>query len=328
MLAAWYEKNGPAENVLNIGELEAPEPGPHDVRVKIHTSGVNPSDVKKRAGWRKTEPLVNPVTPHADGAGVVEAAGDGVSSSWLGRRVWIYNAHDRPAGGTAAKFIALPLRFVVPMPENVPFAIAACLGVPACTAHYAVFADGEVAEKKILVQGGAGAVGELAIQFAVWGGAEVIATISSEAKAAVATRAGASHTLNRHEVDVADAVRNIWADGVDRILELDFGANAEVDARVLKRGGIIVTYASSSSPTPSMPYYLLQSTPGLIRFLSVFQIDEFHRRRGLADINYALSRDILRPTIAAVFDFGDIAAAHEMVEGGKNIGNVVLRVAE
>lgn len=335
MKAAIYDRNGPAREVLSIVEVPRPRPKEGEVLVRIAATGVNPSDVKKRAGWRATKPLDQTVTPHSDGAGTIEAVGDGVSEEWVGRRVWIYNAQggtsygaaDSPECGTAAEYAALPLPFVVPLPDNVSFETGACLGVPACTAHYAVFSDGEIAGKTVLVQGGAGAVGELAVQFAAGGGARVIATVSSEAKADIARRAGATHVIDRHAVDVAKAVREIVPEGVDRIIEVDFGANAAIDAAALRRGGTIASYSSPSAPTPQIPYYPLQFTAGLIRFLPIFLIDETHRRRGLADINYALSRGMLRPNIARVLDFAEIAAAHELVEGGI-VGNVVVRVGD
>ena len=332
--AVSYERTGPARDVLTFVEVEKPTPAPGEVLVRIHASGVNPSDVKKRSGWRSTGPLKAPVTPHSDGAGVIEAVGDGVARNWVGRRVWIYNAQgggtygaaNSPECGTAAEYARLPLPFVVPLPDNVSFETGACLGVPACTAHYAVFSDGNISGKTVLVQGGAGAVGELAVQFASTAGAQVIATVSSEAKAEVARRAGAEHVIDRHAMDVAQAVRAIAPDGVDRIIEVDFGANAAIDAATLKRGGTIASYSSPSGPTPSIPYYPLQFTAGTLRFVPIFLIDETHRQRGLADINYALSRDLLRPSVAAVLDFEEIATAHEMVESGKTIGNVVLKV--
>jgi len=334
MKAATYERTGAAREVLSIIEVPKPMPKPGEVLVRIVASGVNPSDVKKRAGWRATKPLDHAVTPHSDGAGTVEAVGDGVSPAWIGRRVWIYNAQgggtygaaDSAECGTAAEYACLPLPFVMPLPDNVSFETGACLGVPACTAHYAVFSDGEVAGKTILVQGGAGAVGELAVQFASAAGASVIATISSEAKAKVARSAGAEHVIDRHAVDVAATVRAIVPHGVDRIIEVDFGANAAIDAAALKKGGTIASYSSPSAPMPSIPYYPLQFTAGTLRFVPIFLISETHRQRGLADINYALSLDLLRPTIAQVLDFSNIAAAHEMVESGGTIGNVVLRV--
>lgn len=334
MKAIVYDRHGPACDVLRVVEVPKPTPAAGEVLVHIAASGVNPSDVKKRAGWRNPAPIAAPVTPHSDGAGTIEGVGQGVPASWIGRRVWIFNAQGgstygsaaSPECGTAAEYAALPLAFVVPLPDNVSFERGACLGVPACTAHYVVFADGGVTDKTVLVQGGAGCVGELAIQFAASAGAIVIATVSNEAKADVARRAGAAHTIMRHAVDVATEVRKIAPEGVDRIVEVDFGTNATIDAAALRRGGIIASYSSPLQPTPTIPYYPLQFTAGTLRFVPIFLIDESHRQRGLADINYALSRGTLSPTIAATLDFEDVAAAHEMVESGKIVGNVVLRV--
>jgi NADPH2:quinone reductase len=335
MKAIVYDRYGAASNVLRVVDLPKPRPSAGEVLVKIAISGVNPSDVKKRAGWRNPAPIVSPITPHSDGAGTIEAVGSNVSPSWIGRRVWIYNAQggkaygsvNSPECGTAAEYAALPLPFVVPLPDNVSFETGACLGVPACTAHYAVFADGAVAGKTILVQGGAGCVGELAIQFAASAGATVIATVSSQAKADIARRAGAVHMILRDDVDVASEVRKIVPEGIDRIIEVDFGANAAIDAAALRPGGVIASYSSPSAPTPTISYYPLQLTAGTLRFIPIFLIDESHRQRGLAEINYALSRETLRPTIAAAFCFDDFVKAHEMVESGKVIGNVILGVS-
>lgn len=334
MKAIVYDRHGPARDVLRIVEAPRPVAKAGEVLVRIAATGVNPSDVKKRAGWRNPTPITAPVTPHSDGAGTIEAVGEGVASSWVGRRVWIFNAQGgstygsagSPECGTASEYAALPLPFVVPLPDNVSFETGACLGVPACTAHYAVFADGSIEGQTVLVQGGAGCVGELAIQFASAAGATVLTTVSSSEKADVAKRAGASHTIMRHDADVAAEVRKIVPQGVDRIIEVDFGANAAIDAAALRRGGIIASYSSPSAPTPAIPYYPLQFTAGTLRFVPIFLIDESHRQRGLAEINYALSRETLRPTIAATLDFEDIAQAHDMVESGKTVGNVVLRV--
>lgn len=333
MRAATYNRNGSARDVLAIVEVPKPTPAPGEVLVRIAASGVNPSDVKKRAGWRATAPLEHPVTPHSDGAGIIENVGAGVSADWVGRRVWVFNAQggasygaDSPECGTAAEYAALPLALVVPLPDNISFETGACLGVPACTAHYAVFSDGDVEGKTVLVQGGAGAVGELAIQFASNAGAEVIATISSPAKAEVARRAGAKHIINRHSEDVAKAVRAIVPEGVDRIIEVDFGANAAIDSAVLRRGGGIASYSSPTDPSPTIPYYPLQFTAGTMRFVPIFLISNRHRERGLADINMALSRGTLRPTIASVLPFAQIVTAHEMVESARTIGNVVVRL--
>jgi NADPH2:quinone reductase len=334
MRAAFYEHLGPAKAVLQLADIDRPAPAAGEVLVRVHASGVNPSDVKKRAGWRDTPPPAQRVVPHSDGAGVIEAVGAGVAERWIGRRVWIFNAQGGASygakaidAGTAAQYSALPLINTAPLPDNVSFELGACLGVPARTAHYTVFCDGPVRGQTVLVQGGAGAVGELAIQFAAAAGATVIATVSSPGKAAVARRAGASHTIDRHQQDVVAEVRRLAPDGVDRIIEIDFGANAQIDAQVLKLGGAIASYSSPSGPTPSIPYYPLQFTNARIRLTPIFSISAADSERGLADINYALSRDLLNPTIFQTLPFERIAEAHELVESGRAIGNVVVTIS-
>ena len=330
---AYYDQFGAARDVLVLRAQNRPEPAPGEVVVRIHASGVNPSDVKKRSGWGSSQPPAEPVVPHSDGAGVIEAVGAGVPAHWMGRRVWVFNAQGAaayggrgPEAGTAATYSALPLANVVPLPDNVSFEVGACLGVPARTAHYVTLCDGPVTGKIVLVQGGAGAVGELAIQFARADGATVIATVSSPEKAEIARRAGAQHIIDRKTEDVVAAVRAVAPEGVDRIIEVDFGANAEIDSRVLRLGGQIASYSSPSNRTPAIPYYPLQFTNAQIRLAPIFMISEEHSRRGLADINFALSMGTLNPTIAAVYELDDIAAAHEHVETGRSPGNVVIRL--
>lgn len=329
--AASYARFGAARDVLTLDPQSRSEPGPGEVVVAIHASGVNPSDVKKRAGWGNGPSPTQPVVPHSDGAGVIEAVGETVSPTWIGRRVWVFNAQGGssyggkgPEAGTAGHYSTLPLANIVPLPDNVSFETGACLGVPARTAHYVTFCDGPVRGKTVLVQGGAGAVGELAIQFAHAAGATVIATVSSPEKAAIAMRAGASYTINRKTEDVVAAVRAIAPEGVDRIIEVDFAANAEIDSRVLRLGGQIASYSSPSNPTPAIPYYPLQFTNAHIRLAPIFMISREDSDRGLADINYALSTGTLDPTIAAIYDLNDIALAHEHVETARVPGNVVV----
>lgn len=330
---ASYERFGAAAEVLSLTPQTRPEPAPGEVVVRIHASGVNPSDVKKRAGWGSTEPPQKPVVPHSDGAGIVEAVGSDVAAQWTGRRVWVFNAQGTssyggtgPEAGTAAFFSCLPLANVVPLPDNVSFETGACLGIPARTAHYVTLCDGPVDGQIVLVQGGAGAVGELAIQFAAAAGAIVIATVSSPEKAETALRAGASHVVNRRTEDVVAAVRTIAPQGVDRIIEVDFGANADIDSRVLKLGGKIASYSSPSDRNPAIPYYPLQFTNAQIRLAPIALIPKSQSDRGLADINFALSLGTLNPTIAAVYDLDQIALAHQHVERGTPAGNVVVRI--
>ncbi len=332
---AQYSRFGPADEVLEIIQAAKPAPGDGEVLVRLHASGINPSDVKKRAGWGNTVPPVHPVVPHADGAGIVEAVGKGVDPNWLGRRVWIFNAQgsagyglrDGPEVGTAADWAALPTGCIAALPETASFETGACLGVPAITAHYAVFSDGPVDGMTLLVQGGAGAVGELAIQFAVAAGARVLTTVSSFDKAAIARRAGAEQTFNRHDSDMATAIRSAAPDGIDRIVEVDFGANAALNAKILKVGGHIAAYSSPSNRHPAMPYYELQMRAAQIRLISNVLIPRPAIEAAITGINDALSQNRLRPTISAIHPLEQIAVAHERVESGKGIGKTVLTIA-
>ncbi|OYW84276.1 MAG: hypothetical protein B7Z20_11135, partial [Sphingobium sp. 32-64-5] len=181
MRAVWYEAIGSAADVLRFGEMETPQPGPGEVRVRLHASGVNPSDVKTRIGARA--PIAFPrVIPHSDGAGEIDAVGEGVSAARIGQRVWVWNAAWRRPFGTCAEYICLPEAQAVALPQGTSFEAGACLGIPASTACHAVFADGDVSGQTVLVTGGAGAVGHYAIQLARWGGARVIATVSGPEK--------------------------------------------------------------------------------------------------------------------------------------------------
>ncbi|MFI4997766.1 MAG: NADPH:quinone reductase [Hyphomicrobiales bacterium] len=336
MRAAWYDRTGPAEEVLVVGDLPRPDPGAGEVLVHMRASGINPADVKRRSGWGGAE-FGRPekrVFPHTDGAGVIEAAGDGVDPSMVGKRVWLWNAgggdYYKAAGGiergTAAEYVALPQRHVVALPDDTDFSIGACLGGPACTAHHVIFADGDVLGQTILVQGGAGAVGELAIQFAVAGGAQVIATVSSDAKAEIAKAAGARHIIDRKREDVAQRVLSLFPQGVERIVEVDFGANVQIDAAVIAPNGKIASYSSTSNREPVLPYYALQRKGVTVQFVQAYILPTRARERALEGINRMLAAGRLKPTIAATLPLAEIAAAHRLVESGQALGNVVLAI--
>jgi len=205
--AIWYESTGPARRVIECGEIDAPDPAVGEVRVRLGASGVNPSDTKRRAGWIGLAMGHRRIIPHSDGAGTVDRVGAGIDEGRIGERVWVWNAQgaDRPFG-TAAEYVVVPADQAVPLPEGVDFATGAGLGVPARTAHYAVFGDGPIDGQCVLVQGGAGAVGHLAVQLATLGGAQVIATVSGEAKASVAASGGARHVIHYRDEDVAGRV--------------------------------------------------------------------------------------------------------------------------
>ena len=329
MRAAFYRHTGPAEAVLELGALPDPDPGPGEVLVAIRASGINPADVKRRAGWggmRMDHPLV---VPHCDGAGVIVGLGAGVDPARLGQRVWLWNAQGGygtagRAMGTAAERIALPAVQAVPLPDALDFAAGACLGVPAVTAHRCVFADGMVEGMTVLVQGGAGAVGHLAVQMARIGGARVIATTGRPEGAAHAAAAGAE-VIDRHAGPVAEQVLDLTGGaGVDRVIEVDFAANAATDARILKPNGWIASYSSSSDARPVLDYYAFQSRGLNLRFIQGFNLPPVAR----VDAQRFIARHAAGLTIAigARLPLADIARAHRRVEAGA-IGNTVLELA-
>ena len=327
MQAGWYERNGPAAEVIEIGDLDMPEPGPGEVRLRIYCSGINPSDVKRRDGWGGQVIEFPRVVPHSDGAGIIDAVGAGVPDGRVGERVWTYNAQWRRAFGTAAEYITIAASQAVRLPDSTGFDMAACLGIPAFTAHRALFADGPVAGCEILVTGGAGAVGNYAVQLAKWGGARVIATTSSDAKAAVAREVGADHVVDYKQEDVAERVMALTdGRGIDRIIEVDLGANLPVTQAVLKQNGSIAPYASMREPMPTLDSYALMRRNALIRYVFVYEMPQAAFEAGIRDITTWLETGKAHPGIAASFPLGDLAAAHQAVESGEMIGNVVVDI--
>lgn len=326
MLAAYYTRNGPAREVLAVGELETPEPGPGEVRVRVRASGVNPSDVKSRRGGPGRIMAFPRVVPHSDGAGEIDALGAGVPEERLGQRVWTWNAQWRRAFGTAAEYVILPAEQAVALPEGVDFAIGACLGIPGLTAYRAVTIDGPVDGQTVLVAGGAGAVGHYAIQMARLGGARVIATVSSAAKAAHAESAGAEAVIDYRREDVAARVGALTQGrGVDRVIEVDLAGNAALVPRILRPNGTAVVYGSNAPEVtlPFLPYLVGNLT---LRFFIVYELPPAARRACVEGLNALLAEGRLRHTIAARYPLAEVAAAHEAVEGGAAIGNVVVEI--
>ncbi|MCC3502876.1 MULTISPECIES: NADPH:quinone reductase [unclassified Microcoleus] len=325
MKAAYYEQLGNAKDVLKIGEIDVPELGANDVLVKVRASGINPSDVKQRSGWGGLTMRHPRVIPHNDGAGIIEAAGEGVPQSRIGERVWIYEATLPRQFGTAAEYVVVPSEQAVFLPENTDFAAGACLGVPAMTAHHCVFKDGAVTGKIVLVAGGAGAVGNYAIQLAKWGGATVISTVSSAEKAEIAKTAGADYIVNYKAEDVVARIKEIaGGKGVDRIIEVDFAGNLEINLKAIARNGTIATYASDSNATPQIPVYSLIYKNLTVHYVLVYAMDKAAHQQAAADITTCLKAGVLRHVIAGRFGLDEIAAAHELQESGSAIGNLVL----
>ncbi|MBI2017239.1 MAG: NADPH:quinone reductase [Candidatus Rokubacteria bacterium] len=326
MRAAWYEKNGPAAEVLRVGEMPVPEPGPGEVRVRVVASGLNPTDVKSRVGSR---PMGFPrVVPHQDGAGVIDAVGPGVPAARVGERVWMFIVQFQRPWGTAAEFTVVPAKLAVTLPRATGFAEGACLGIPAVTAHRCLFADGPVAGQTVLVTGGAGAVGHYAVQLAKWGGARVIATVSSPEKAARAAAAGADHTVNYRTGDPAAEILALTGGaGVDRIVDVDFGGNLATSLKVVKVNGTIAAYASMGDAEPKLPFYALMTRNVTVRPVLIYTMPERAKDDAAADVVRLVEAGRLQHQIGARFPLARIVEAHEAQESGQVIGNIVVDVA-
>ena len=326
MQAAWYETIGSADEVLQVGEIDNPSPGQGDVLVQMKTSGVNPSDVKTRAGARG-ELQFPKIIPHSDGGGVITAVGEGVSKDRIGERVWIWNGAFGRANGTCAELITLPSNQAVSMPDSTSFETAACLGIPAATAFYGIFCDGSVNDQNILITGGAGAVGHLGIQLAKWSGANVISTVSGNDKAAAAKTAGADLVINYKTDDVIEAVNDFTkGDGVDRILEVEFGGNLSVSQHVIKNNGVIASYGSVAEANPPVPFYDLMFKGVTLNTYLIYIVPESDRAKINEGITAALNDNALNPIIAESFPLPSIIDAHKAVEAGSVIGNVIITI--
>jgi NADPH2:quinone reductase len=326
MKAVWYEKSGAAREVLNYGEMPEPEPGPGELRVRIGYSGVNPSDVKRRAG-SNGPPAFPRIIPDMDGAGVIDKVGAGVDPKRVGERVWLHSTMWKRPFGTAAQYaVTLPERAYT-LPANITMAQGAGLGVPAMTAHRAVFGLGPVQGKTVLVTGGAGAVGFYAIQLAKWGGARVIATVSSENKAAAARRAGADAVINYKTQDVArEAMALTQGAGIDHVVEVDFGANLPATLACIKTGGSIATYASMTQPQPVLPFYQIMPKNLTLLWVLVYDMSAQAMVEAARDVNAWLSEGKAVHQIAASFSLERLVDAHLAVESGREIGKVVVEI--
>jgi len=326
MRAAWHSEFGAAADVLNVGDFATPEPAAGEVLVRVHASGINPLDVKKRAGARGALGAERAI-PHYDGAGVIAAVGDGVDAGRVGQRVWLFEGQFGRWLGTAAEYIALPASRANPLPNDVSFAAGACLGIPAMTAHRALCADGPVSGQTVLVTGAAGAVGSFAVQFAAHQGATVIGTVSSDAKAAQARADGAAHTINYKAEDVVARVMELTdGAGVDRVVEVELGGNMAVTTRILKANAVVAAYASMAVPEATVPFYPLLRTGPTIQIVACFTVPEAAKLAGVKDISDWLAAGALRHHVGASFALDDIARAHEAVESGQVIGGVVVEI--
>ena len=325
MKAVWYERAGPAADVLTFGEMPTPLAGPGEVRVRLEASGVNPADVGRRAGAYRGMEFAR-VIPNSDGAGIIDQVGDGVTRLKLGQRVWLFNGQrNGRAFGTAAEYIALAEHLVTPLPDSLSFAQGATLGIPAMTAWCCLFCDGPIAGKTVLVTGGAGAVGHYAVQLAKWGGARVIATVSSAAKAEQVQLAGADLVVNYKADDViAKALAFTEQRGVDRVVDVDFGGNIATTLKLMAMNSTIAVYATNGNRNPVVPMRELMDKCIALRTLVLFALPLPLLAAAQADISKWLAAGVRLHKIAAQFPLSETAQAHLAVEKGDKLGTVIV----
>jgi NADPH:quinone reductase len=325
VLATWYDRQGPAAEVLQVGDLPTPEPGAGEVRVRVTLSGINPGDTKKRSGWQGTSMSFPRIIPHSDGAGVIDAVGDGVDKNLIGQRVWTYGAQSYRPFGTAAQWTCVPERQAVPLPAEVPDEVGACLGIPGITAHRAVFSDGPVAGKTILVHGVLGSVSSLAAQLAHWGGAKVIGTVVHSGDLESVDTSVVSHSVALDSVESAAAIREHAPEGVDRIVEVGLSDNADLDAAVVANDAVIAAYASRAD-RPEIPFWPLLFANVTLRLLGSDDFSAEAKQQAGTDLTAAARAGALNIPVAPAHPLAEIAAAHDHVDKGPRNGRVLLAI--
>ena len=327
MRAITYSEFGPAAEVLTLEDLPTPKPAAGEVLVRLHASGVNPSDIRARAGGRPgvTKPPFPKIVPHSDGAGVITAVGDGVPADRVGERVWIWNGQWQRAFGTAAEFIALPSDQAVHLTDAVSFAEGAVMGIPALTAVHAILGQGSVAGKTVLVSGGAGTVGHLAVQVAAASGARVIATARGTVGMQAARDAGAAHVFDYADQDLAAQILDATnGQPVDHVAEVEFGKNANTIAQVIAENGTVSAYGSAKDMTPEIPFYPLMFKAVRINLVLVYLLPAQERATAIEQLNDLLARKALSIRIAETLDLAECATAHDVVARGNRAGSIVL----
>ena len=328
MKAVWYSQNGPAEDVLTWGELPTPEAGPGEVRVRLHTSGVNPSDVKSRRARPVTDAWI---VPHSDGAGVIDQVGPGVDAARLGERVWTWNAQWQRPMGTAAEHVVLPQAQAVRLPENTDFAAGACFGIPALTAVQAVLwaerLTGDLRGQRVLVVGAGSSVGHYITQLVHQAGAQVLGTVGSPERAAHAQAAGLQAPIFYKRENVPVRVRELTqGQGVDVVIDMDFAGTASWAPEALRPHGSVVCYGSNAmEQTFQYRPWLFASLA--VKFFLVYDLSPADRQAAIARLTHCLEAGALQHSIGPRFTLAQTAQAHLAVEAGQSIGNVIVDIA-
>jgi NADPH2:quinone reductase len=333
--AICYRRPG-GPDVLELTDLPVPEPGPGEVRVRLAFSGVNPTDWKSRS---KADPGPSGKTPNQDGSGTIEAVGQGVDPVLVGERVWIWEAAYERTSGTAAEYTVVPARQTVLLGEGPPFELGAALGIPFLTAHRCLtvaeslpdrIGPGSLNGRTVLVQGGAGAVGNAAIQLARYADATVLATVSSPHKAQLAAAAGADHVIDYRQQDVVAEVRKVAPRGVDAIVEVSGAVNAGIDAQVVGLHGAVAMYADDGGAEITVPVRLQMNANARWQFVLVYTEPRRAKEIGVEDVNAAVLDGAVRAGEEAglplhVFPLGETAQAHQAVQDGA-VGKVLIDV--
>lgn len=332
MRAVWYERKGPPNEVLVVGEMPEPQAGPGEVRVRMAVSGLNPSDTKGRGGYRGRIKMDYPrVIPGQDGAGVIDRVGPGVEPKRVGQRVWIYEAQQRgQAFGTSAEYTTVPAEQAVQLPDGIGFDIGAALGVPALTAHNALFKDGGIQGQTVLVWGAAGAVGQAAVMLAKWAGARVLGIVSTRMAAEVAKASGADVVIDRKREDVVARVQELTGGaGVDRVIDVWFAANVETDLAVLKVNGVVASY-SSGGPEEFMqlPFSRYMSKGITLHTIYVYGMSREAHAKAVSDTNAALRASVYTPRIGARYPLDRTTDAHVAQDNETVVGKIVIDIAK
>jgi NADPH2:quinone reductase len=313
--AVWYERQGPAGEVLRVGELPDPEAGPGEVRVRVRYSGINPGDTKKRRGWLGSSMPFPRVIPHSDGAGVIQSVGEGVDPARIGQRVWVFGAQSYRPFGTAAQLTVVPAELAVGLPDGISGEVGACLGIPGITAHRAVYADGPVSGLTVLVQGVLGGVGSLAAQLATWGGATVIGTVRRHGDLAEVNTSAVAHAVALDQPDPAGAIRERAPDGIDRIIEVAFSGNVDLDAAVARNNTIIAAYGTRQD-RPGFPFWPMLFNNVTIRLFGSDDFPAEAKQQAAADLTAAAQDGALSIPVGAPLPLEQAPQAHERVDAG------------